>query len=478
MRTFHPFSPAIVSGLRFVLLLSVLFAPATAGDTHGAAGPRAGSAPRPAGAQYGAAARAAGSPEPAVSPSGANADDSSAGDDDSDAGDDDSSTGDDRQSIADSSSTCTRFEHWKSFTIPAGKVQKGDRYMVEREGHVDGTLDGDLLACGQSMNVKGSVTGDVNFAGNKLNISGEVGDDLRFAVGEGEVSGKVAGDLLGFGGNLSIEPGAVIGGRTILGGGRASLSGEYKGPVEAGAGDIMFNGIADGNVRLKADAIEFGPEAHIKGNLSYTAREEMDSLLNSARSGHKIVEGTVTFVPKSPEERKSKGFFSGMAFSAWSFLAAFVLGCVLIAIARGTVAAITDTAQGETLKSLGFGVLGHVFAPFAGIILLVLCITLPVGAMVLVVWAMLFYLAKLVVSLALADGLFKRMGLRVSPFLSLFLGMIPVWILFRVPVLGSLLYWFVVPIFGIGATLIGIRARMKAREAPAAPHDTPAHALA
>ena len=49
--------------------------------------------------------------------------------------------------------------------------------------------------------------------------------------------------------------------------------------------------------------------------------------------------------------------------------------------------------------------------------------------------------------------------------------MIPVWFLFSIPVLGSLLYWFVVPIIGIGAILVGLRAwsREKKAQTPAPP---------
>ena len=131
---------------------------------------------------------------------------------------------------------------------------------------------------------------------------------------------------------------------------------------------------------------------------------------------------------------------------------------IIIALARRPVESILTAARKEALKSLGFGVLGHILPPFAGLLLICLCITLPAGMIVMGAWMVLFYLAKLVVAAALADALLRRLGSTPSPYLALFLGMIPVWILCEIPVAGPLLYWFLVPMFGIGAILIGLKA--------------------
>ena len=81
---------------------------------------------------------------------------------------------------------------------------------------------------------------------------------------------------------------------------------------------------------------------------------------------------------------------------------------------------------------------------------------LPPGMLILAIWAVLFYLAKFVVSAALGDAILRRLGRDPSPYAALFVGMIPVWILLSIPILGSFLYFFVVPIFGIGALLVGV----------------------
>ena len=125
----------------------------------------------------------------------------------------------------------------------------------------------------------------------------------------------------------------------------------------------------------------------------------------------------------------------------------------------------------ETLKTLGYGVLGHVLAPLTGVILICLCLTLPIGVLLLLAWAVLFYLAKLVVSLALADGVLTKVGYKASPFLALLLGMIPVWILFQIPILGFILSWFVVPVVGIGGLLAGVQTYIARRKTASSPDE-------
>ena len=178
---------------------------------------------------------------------------------------------------------------------------------------------------------------------------------------------------------------------------------------------MVFGGTAAQDVDIEADVLKLEPGAHIAGNLTYKAREELESLREGGES-RKLVAGTVTYLPKASRAKQS-GSHSAFhwLWKFWAFLAAFVLGCLIIAVARRPVAVILETTRKETLKSVGFGLIGHIFAPFAGLILIVLCLTFPVGILVLLAWGVLFYLSKLVVAAALADAVLRKLGRTPSP---------------------------------------------------------------
>jgi hypothetical protein len=158
-------------------------------------------------------------------------------------------------------------------------------------------------------------------------------------------------------------------------------------------------------------------------------------------------------------------------------------------VGRRLVESILATARTESLKSFGFGILGHILVPFLAIILVGTCLGLglltlatsggrlpalpfaflPPGILVLAIWAVLFYLAKFVVSATLGDTILRRLGRDPSPYAALFVGMIPVWILLAIPILGIVLYFILIPVFGIGAILVGVREYFVKKQAPRVP---------
>lgn len=355
----------------------------------------------------------------------------------------------------------------QAFIIPAGETEHGDRYFIGKAAQIIGILEGDFHAIAESIKVTGSVTEDLNALAQDIDMNGEVEDDARVLGRDVQVTGRIGGDLLALGGQVDVLPGAVIGGRTVALGQEITLSGRFTRDVRAAGGEIVFGGQAEGSVDVESDVLRFQPGAHIKGDLTYKARQKLEAL--DGDEARKIVEGEILYVPHQIDTNRSsrgKGFW---LWQCWTFLSAFIVGCLFIAVGRGAIRPIVEAPQKEPLWSFGFGLLGHVFAPFAGVILLVLCLTIPLGLLVLTAWGALFYLAKLVVSASLGDAILRALGRKPSLYVALLFGMIPVWILFKVPVLGSLLYFFVVPILGIGAILIGLRTCARSAGQPGPP---------
>lgn len=355
--------------------------------------------------------------------------------------------------------------HTKTFVIPQGETTIGDRYFVGKAAQVSGLLEGDLLSVGKSTNVMGTITGDLTACSQYVDMVGEIGDDARILGQMLQVSGKVGGDLIAMGYMIDVLPGSTVKGKTLALGGEITLSGHFDQDVRAEGGQVVFGGLAEKNLIVESDVIHFESGAHVKGNLTYTARQEIESL--QGPEAHKIVEGKVIFVPKATK----KAAKSGLPFwEIWTFISAFIVGSLFIAIGRNVVKAIISAPVRDPLPSFGLGLLGHVCAPFAGLVLIVLCLTLPLGLLVLAVWGVLFYVAKLVVSASLGDLFLKWLGWTRSPYLALLIGMVPLWISFKIPILGLILYFLFVPIMGIGALIMGLRNySLGSTEIPASP---------
>lgn len=358
-----------------------------------------------------------------------------------------------------------------TYSIAAGETVVGDRYFIGKDVTIDGTLDGDLFACGSRASVAGMVTGDVHVLGKRLELTGTAKDDVRVLAGEIDARGPIGGDLLAGGQEIRIQKTCEIGGKTSAFGAEVILDGTFHQNVRAGGGQVEFGGNAERDVDIESDVLSFRPGAHIRGNLTYTSSREIESLKEGGEA-RGMVEGSVTFVPKAPKSSSDRrwGQLRWM-WEIWCLSTALLTGWILIAIARRTVGAILETTRTEPMRAVGVGLLGHIFAPFAALILMVLCLTLPLGLLVLATWGMLFYLSKLAVATALGDWLLRRIAKSPSPYLALLVGILPVWILCNLPFVGAFVYYFIVPVLGIGAILIGIRARSggPARSGPSGP---------
>ncbi len=197
--------------------------------------------------------------------------------------------------------------HSKSFIVPAGRTVHGDRYFFGNGSDIDGTLDGDFFVfSGSNNNITGAVTGDINAFASNLSVSGEVGDDVRVMAGDVNIKGKIGGDLLAMAGQVRVQKGASIGGLTSVGGGQIVLSGDFGQNVKAAGGQVVFGGTAAQDVDIEADVLKLEPGAHIAGNLTYKAREELESLREGGES-RKLVAGTVTYLPKAAEGQAGAG---------------------------------------------------------------------------------------------------------------------------------------------------------------------------
>jgi cytoskeletal protein CcmA (bactofilin family) len=365
----------------------------------------------------------------------------------------------------------------KDYMVAPNDTAEGDRYFVGSNTDIEGTIEGDFFAFSKGISIPGRVSGDVNSLANNISISGNVDDDARVLAQELMVRGKVAGDLIALAGEIDVVKGAKVGGRTLAFASNVTLDGEFRQAMNVGGGVVNFGGHAFSNVKVESDALTFTDDARIDGNLTYTAREELSSL--TGERAKRLVGGHITFVPKKPAEKKS--ILTRLVWTVWTFIATFIIGSILILVAYRLVRTILATARVETLKSFGFGILGHILVPFVGLILVCICLGLglatcvtsggklpalplaflPPGLLVLAAWSVFFYLAKFVVAAALGDTILRRLGRDPSPYMALFVGMVPMWILVSIPILGSFLYFIVIPVFGIGAMLVGLRAHFE-----------------
>ncbi|MCD4690457.1 polymer-forming cytoskeletal protein [bacterium] len=364
-----------------------------------------------------------------------------------------------------------RFAQTERFEVLEGEVYPYDLYLWTGRMNIQGTLDGDVFVGGQHVTVDGTVTQDMAVMAENLVITGVVEDDVRAMGRHMRISGRVDGDVLAAGETVTIEEGAVINGSLLVGAGTVYLHGHVKGSARVGAGTIVMGGRIDGNAELLSDGgLTIIEPAFVGGDLVYQGPTQLEF-------DEGTVGGSVTFRPphESAAKKVSSADFSfGPAFSAamhiFGFFAAIIAGTIIIALTKNHAQRTANKIRTRALKSLGIGFVAYICIPIVVLITLVLIITIPLSVVLALAYLIAVYIAKFYFAIWLGNCILRR-GDRIlteSPIPPMLLGLVIVYLLTAIPVLGTLIGILII-FFGLGALLQRKETRLESAFEPTAP---------
>jgi cytoskeletal protein CcmA (bactofilin family) len=340
----------------------------------------------------------------------------------------------------------TEYKTGSSIRVSEADTVYSDLFVGAQYLEIKGYVDGDVYAGCERITIDGEVKDDVRSAGKEILIRGTIGDGL-IAMGEYVlIDGVVHGDVLAFGGKVHITPSGHVKGNVFVGSGEFRIDGgRVGGNIKGGAGSVYLNGSVKGVVELEVDEISFGEGNKAGGGTLLKLDHELDiTQIENAPSDLQMI--------ISPKKR----FFQSVFFY-WAFLAALIVGGLIIAFAKNFVRDYIDTAYHEIAKNLGIGILTIILVPIAVLILLLLVLTIPVGLIGLAIYLILLYLSSIFAAMVAGDYIQKFWHKNGSPlpFLSLLIGLVAVFLLTEVPFVGWLICLAVIS-FGCGSLILYI----------------------
>ena len=230
-------------------------------------------------------------------------------------------------------STVSAAEFPPDGTIPAGKIIDDDVFLTAKDVVMDGTVNGTLVAIGQTVIIDGSVHGDALLMGETVTVSSDavINGNLFTTAATVIIDGKVNGSVFGGSASAELKEKAVVGRNLYYGGYSLTtktgsmvgvdlftaayqvvLSGSVTRDAKIGAGVIELNGSvgrnAVFNVGHDQDAhdpevwlsftpgkqyfppaipagIRIASRARINGNLTFTSDTDQTSTFKPNTSG-------------------------------------------------------------------------------------------------------------------------------------------------------------------------------------------------
>jgi len=316
------------------------------------------------------------------------------------------------------------------------------------------TVDGDALLAGGRVSVASEVKGDLVVAGGELSLGGAVDDDLYAAGGTVQLDAIVSGNARVAGGEVTVGPATVVAGALTLTGGRVQFDGNSHGYLSASGGSVRVNGEVHGDVEVRAEELEIGPDARIGGRLVY--RGPVAPVVPEGA----VIAGGVEFHEQGArhwlDESRPRVLESrhGVGSVAW-LVGVFIAASLCLLLFPRFLREAGATVGRRPWQSLGLGLAILVCVPFVGVVLLITIIGIPLALLLVPLYLLVLFLGWITVAQFIAQrGLEALRPGRPSTLawqlLAMFLALVALWLVRQLPFAGGLI-GFVALLAGIGA---------------------------
>ncbi len=325
--------------------------------------------------------------------------------------------------------------------LASGEVHEGNYYAAGNAIEIAGIVNGDVFVAGNTVTISGIVNGDVFAGASNIIISGEIDGSVRVAGSNVSIDAKISRNLMSAGSNLVISEKAEVGRHASLAGAVIDVRGMIGGNLEAAGDTLNIAGEIGGDTNLyfeDGERVTLLPKAHLKGDLDYTARNDL-----IIKEGAQI-DGQTNYHPfvQKPDKEQFLGFIAvGFFFyKLVQIFGMFIVALLVISLFRKKVLEVTDLMIKKPFVQMGRGIVWFFLTPIACIILLITLIGIPLSLIVGVLYAVMLYFAKVFAGIALGLILTRALGWKkASLIVSMIFGVLALVILDCLPIVGWLI---------------------------------------
>ena len=393
--------------------------------------------------------------------------------------------------------------------VPATETFDDDLYASAGEITIDGTVEGDVYVAAQRVVINGPVKGDVVAMAQVVVINAPIEDDVH-ALAQVVRLGKdarVGGDLVCAEYSLQAESGSLIRRDMMTAGYQVLLEGQIWGGVRAACVALELDGSVGGDVIAQVGdeqddegppptafmpqaevqmptvpvGLTLGDKASVGGKLTYTSKARAD-----IAPGAKVGGATVHRLPKpEKDEREAAPTVVSWGLDQIRRLVALLLvGLLIVWLLPGWANDVGEKIRSKTLPSLGWGVVAlfafftaAIGVLFVSLILAILFGAATVGDMVKFVLSIGFLVEVVLITgfalyvavgaptiIGLLGGRWLlerwRPGVAAERVVPLLVGILVLWALTAVPILGAFVS-LALTLFGLGGVWLWLMDRLR-----------------
>jgi hypothetical protein len=242
--------------------------------------------------------------------------------------------------------------------------------------------------------------------------------------------------------------------------------------VDVSGSVVLISGIIDGKVEIEAEEVYIGYPAQIAGDLIYTSRLEAEIEEDVLVGGEIIHE-----LPEDKEELESLFPAIMPILRFLLFVMALITGYAMILLFNRHTREAAEQMETRFWPTFAAGLLTMILIVMGAIIMTALVVGIPLAIIMTSLGILLFYIGKIYVSIVIGRLVFKIFSSTKKFALGweFLVGLIILTLVFRIPVVGTLVY-ILSFIIGAGAAVMGylslnkkLTSALKPQTAPAPP---------
>ncbi|MDF7798911.1 polymer-forming cytoskeletal protein [Pontiellaceae bacterium B1224] len=278
------------------------------------------------------------------------------------------------------------------YTVGKSTVVEDEQWVSAGIAVTDGSFENDLnIITGNPLILNGRYEGNVTGATSiEATLNGVCERNLRLMAGTVKINGAIAGNLMAMADTIIISTNSVIEGDVLLLANSVVQEGFIGGDVKISASRAAtMAGTIEGNSRIHSQEIILTTEARFGGDLDYKAPKNLYPDESTVGGKLKRIYPPSLF---SPNRLYKTGIW---------FLAAFLVGVPFITLFPMTTAMAAQLIRRSPWKCMIVGVLASGALPIFGIMCISSLIGVPLGALLLASWGVMFYLSRIIAGLVI-----------------------------------------------------------------------------
>lgn len=353
------------------------------------------------------------------------------------------------------------FRNGETVTVDADEVIDGMLFATGNTVVINGQIAGDVICAGRDITITATVDGDIICAGQNLTIDTDaiILGDIRAAGQNLDLSGLVERNMTLAGQRININN-AQVDGEVSAAAQDIIQSGLIGSGLYAAAQKLTINGQVDREAKAMVENMVLGPKSFINGSLNYVSQSEL-TRPESARISGKITRSRPENYARGDMPKVGSSFARGLSVAGFFMIFFWIgLSLLMVILFPDLFKRTNQVLSVRPVYTAVVGIFSLIVTPVVLIFIMMTIIGIPLSLFGFMIFMILVLVSRIFIAVYAGTKIADRLKVKGDNYLawSALIGVLVLWIVFKIPVLGAIANMLAV-LLGMGSFFLAFKNR-------------------